>query len=387
MLRASVTGIMARGGASLGEKTLWTLALEAFRHTAHYDTAISTYLAVIGREPGLHPDVLILELQKKQELRYGENPHQGAAFYVERNIQEPCVSRARQIAGPELSFNNILDLNAALELVKEFDRPAAAVIKHNNPCGAGVADSIHEAYIKAYLGDPVSAFGGVLALNRPFDLYVAKAVAEVRAEIEGKPAPYFLEAIIAPRYEQDALKLLYDETNWGVRARLLECSELSVCATDESARDMRRFVGGMLVQDRDLLGFPESSLSTVTETAPTAAQMADLKLAWLCCKHVKSNAIVLAKDGMVVGVGAGQIEAHFLSVGEDQLTLARAIGQRGNQRTGIDRIPLLRLRREDRGHAQKLRKGRDQKIGRTSHKNQLVTGLSMRVQLRATLLG
>ena len=303
----AVASELEQSRGSLGEKTLWTLALEAFRHTAHYDTAISTYLAVIGREPGLHPDVLILELQKKQELRYGENPHQGAAFYVERNIQEPCVSRARQIAGPELSFNNILDLNAALELVKEFDRPAAAVIKHNNPCGAGVADSIHEAYIKAYLGDPVSAFGGVLALNRPFDLYVAKAVAEVRAEIEGKPAPYFLEAIIAPRYEQDALKLLYDETNWGERTRLLECGELSVCAIDESARDTRRVVGGMLVQDRDLLGFPESSLRTVTETAPTAAQTADLKLAWLCCKHVKSNAIVLAKEGMVVGVGAGQM--------------------------------------------------------------------------------
>jgi len=298
---------LEQNGGALSYQTRFALALEAFRHTAHYDAAISRYLGKIVQEPGTHPDVLTIELEKQQELRYGENPHQSAAFYVERGVAEPCVSTAEQIGGPALSFNNILDTNAALEIVKDFQEPAAAVIKHTNPCGAGVADSIGEAYVKAYHGDPVSAFGCIVALNRSFDARVAEAVAGERAEIGGKPAPYFIEVIIAPEFDEDALKLFNEKVNWAERTRLLRVGELDATAVDASAQDMRRVVGGMLVQERDLLGLDESALKTVTDNAPTREQMADLKFAWICCKHVKSNAIVLARDGMLVGTGAGQM--------------------------------------------------------------------------------
>ena len=304
---APVAEEMEKSGGCVGEKTLYELAVEAFRHTAHYDAAISQYLGRIGQSPGARPDVLAIELYKKQELRYGENPHQTAAFYVQKGVREPAVGTARQVFGPELSFNNILDLNGALELVKEFDEPAAVCIKHSNPCGAGTAATIHEAYRKAYLGDPLCAFGCVVALNRPFDVHVAKVVAEFRAQEGGRPMPYFVEVIIAPGIQPDALKLLRDKADWAERTRLLETAELSPAAIDQAAPDMRRVVGGMLVQDRDLVGWDEKVLEYPTAKRPTPAELADLKFAWLCCKHVKSNAIVIAKDGMLVGVGAGQM--------------------------------------------------------------------------------
>jgi len=303
----AVAAELERSDGNLAGETLYRLALAAFRHTAHYDTAISTYLGAITRGPGTHPERLVLELEKREDLRYGENPHQHAAFYVEHNVKEPCAGTANQVGGPALSFNNILDINAALELVKEFSEPAAAVIKHTNPCGAGVAGTILEAYRKAYHGDPVSAFGSILALNRPFDRQVAGEVAELRAEVDGRPAPYFVEAIVAPAIEQDAAKLLLEGTTWGDRTRLLETGELDPKAAKARALDARRVVGGMLVQQRDLAGFDETTLKCVTQTEPTAEQMQDLKFAWLCCKHVKSNAIVLARDGALVGTGAGQM--------------------------------------------------------------------------------
>ena len=313
----TVADELEKSGASLGGETLYRLALAAFRHTAHYDSAICNYLANITQQPGTHPNRLVLELSKKQELRYGENPHQSAAFYVERNVKEPCAGTAQQIAGPELSFNNILDVNAALELVKEFDRPAAAVIKHTNPCGAGVADSILEAYRKAYFGDPVSAFGCILALNRPFDAQVAQAAAELRAKVAGRPAPFFIEVIVAPSCEQGAVKLLLGKTKWGGRTRLLETGELRPEGVDRRALDLRRVVGGVLAQDRDLLGFDAASVKCVTDLEPTPQQMQDLAFAWVCCKHVKSNAIVLARDGTLVGAGAGQmsrVDAAIIAV-------------------------------------------------------------------------
>jgi len=300
----------------LSEQTLYALAVEAFRHTAHYDAAISRYLGDLMLAPGTAPEVFTVELKKKQDLRYGENPHQKAAFYVESGVREPCISTAEQIAGPELSFNNILDANAALEMVKEFDGPAAMVIKHTNPCGAGIAETIQEAYRKAYMGDPVSAFGCILSLNRAFDARIAEAVAELRAEIDGSRAPYFIEVIIAPEFNEDAVKLLGSKTNWADRTRLLRTGDLRASAPDKNARDMRRVVGGMLVQDRDLLGFDKASLKVVTERKPTAGQMADLEFAWLLCKHVKSNAVVMVKDGMLVGTGAGQmsrVDATFIA--------------------------------------------------------------------------
>ena len=302
-----VAAELEQNDCALSDETRFNLTLEAFRHTAHYDVAISRYLGKVAQKPGTHPDVLTIELKKRQELRYGENPHQNAAFYVERTVAEPCVSTAEQIGGPALSFNNILDTNAALEIVKDFEKPAAAVIKHTNPCGAGVADSIEEAYRKAYVGDPVSAFGCIVALNRPFNVRVADAVAGLRAEIDGRPTPYFIEVIIAPDFDDDALKLFRGKVGWAERTRLLRTGELDADAVDAASPDARRVVGGMLVQDRDLLGLDEGALETVTESAPTPEQMEDLKFAWLCCKHVKSNAIVLAKGGMLVGTGAGQM--------------------------------------------------------------------------------
>jgi len=302
----------------LSEQTHFGLALEAFRHTSRYDTAIASYLAGIQGEPPARPERLTLALVKKQDLRYGENPQQTAAFYVEEGAREPSVSTAEQVAGPELSFNNILDLNAGIELAREFDRPAAVVLKHTNPCGAGVAETLREAYEKAYFGDPVSAFGCVVALNRPLDVYTAEAIAELRAETEQQGrAPYFVECLAAPEFDSDALELLLGRTKWARRTRVLRTGPLGWSLVDEQANDFRRVTGGLLVQDRDLLGFQEDSVRVVTKAAPTAEQMADLKFAWLCCKHVKSNAIVLARDEALVGVGAGQmsrVDATILAI-------------------------------------------------------------------------
>lgn len=306
-LYGRIAAEMKQNDGCLSAQTHVDLGVEAFRHTAHYDNAISEYLAEIEGLRGAGPERLSLDLVKKQDLRYGENPHQKAAFYVQEHVKEPCAGTARQIAGPELSFNNILDLNAGIELVKEFDRPAAFILKHTNPCGGGVADSPRAAYEKAYFGDPVSAFGGVAVLNRPLDAETAAAIAETRAKHAGKPAPYFIEVLLAPGFDRDALKLLHDRVDWAERTRMLELGPLAGSFKDRTAKDMRRVIGGMLVQDRDLLGFEPDKITVVTKLAPTAPQMADLRFAWLCCKHVKSNAIVLAKDEMLVGVGAGQM--------------------------------------------------------------------------------
>ena len=298
---------LEQGGGSLSEQTHFRLALKAFQHTARYDRAIVQYLSKLGEEPETYPDTLSLEFRKRQQLRYGENPHQCAAFYVEPATAEPCMGSAEQVGGGGLSFNNILDANAALELVKEFHRPAAVTVKHTNPCGAAVAESLHEAYRNAYLGDPVSAFGCVVALNRPLDVPTAREIAEFRAASDAGAASYFVEVIVAPQIEAEAMNLICQKTSWGQRTRFLKVGELATSPADERGADMRRVVGGLLVQERDRMGFDEGSATVVTDVAPTAEQMADLGFAWLCCKHVKSNAIVLARGGMIVGVGAGQM--------------------------------------------------------------------------------
>ncbi|MHC4788786.1 MAG: bifunctional phosphoribosylaminoimidazolecarboxamide formyltransferase/IMP cyclohydrolase, partial [Planctomycetota bacterium] len=298
---------LERSDCSLSQETHFDLAVEAFRHTAHYDTAIAGYLEGLEAEHKKGPERLILEFVKKQALRYGENPQQTADFFVEENAEEGCVATAEQVAGPELSFNNILDANAGIELAREFDRPAAVLIKHTNPCGAATAESLRAAYEKAYRGDPLGAFGCVVALNRPLDVHTATAIAGVRAEVDGRPAPFFVEVLAAPDFDGEALEVLRAEVDWADRTCILKTGPLSWCSIDESARDMRRVVGGLLVQDRDLLGFDREGAKVVTELAPTEQQMADLEFACLCCKHVRSNAIVLARDQMLVGVGAGQM--------------------------------------------------------------------------------
>jgi phosphoribosylaminoimidazolecarboxamide formyltransferase/IMP cyclohydrolase len=286
--------------ASQGSLTLETrekLAAAAFARTAAYDRAIAGYFArCTGSEP--FPPVLDLLFDRKSALRYGENPHQQAAFYVEPNLAHACIASAETLHGKELSYNNILDLDSALNLVREFDASAAAIIKHNNPCGAAVRETLAEAFARAYEGDPLSAYGGVIAFNREVDEATAMKLTEPNR---------FVECIIAPGFSNSAYQLLATRPSWKKSVRLLRTGPLG--AINDSARslDFRRVDGGLLVQNRDLGGNDFASAKAATKRAPTEKEMADLHFAWLVCKHVKSNAIVLAKSGMIVGVGAGQM--------------------------------------------------------------------------------
>ncbi|NLW51390.1 MAG: bifunctional phosphoribosylaminoimidazolecarboxamide formyltransferase/IMP cyclohydrolase [Candidatus Brocadiaceae bacterium] len=298
---------LERNDGTLSEATHHALAVQAFRHCARYDEAIAEHLARIDGEPVALPQRLRLEFVKRQDLLYGENPHQTAAFYVEDGVVEPSVSTARQAGGPALSFNNIRDAAAAIELVREFEQPTVVIVKHSNPCGVACAESLHVAYEKAYLGDPLSASVCVVALNRPLDVPTAEAMAESHAELEGKTFAYSVDCLTAPDFSDEALALLHERTPWARRMRLLRTGPLTRCSVDERARDFRRVPGGLLVQDRDLLGFLPAALEVVTKAAPDPGKTDDLKVAWLSCKHTRSNAIVLARREAVVGVGAGQM--------------------------------------------------------------------------------
>ncbi|MFL5242157.1 MAG: bifunctional phosphoribosylaminoimidazolecarboxamide formyltransferase/IMP cyclohydrolase [Gemmataceae bacterium] len=277
------------------------LAAAAFARIAAYDRAIDAYFAglIAGPELGKElPAQLDLHFHKRLPLRYGENPHQQAAFYVEPASRYACVATAEQLHGKELSFNNILDLDSALNLVREFTEPAAIVIKHNNPCGAAVGSALAEAFARAFEGDPLSAYGGVLSFNRDVDEATAMLVTEPNR---------FVECIIAPDYSPAALEILTTRPTWKKNVRLLRTGPLTDQAKRPPALDFRRVDGGLLVQTPDRGGDNFTHAKVVTERQPTAKEMADLRFAWLVCKHVKSNAIVLARDGMVVGVGAGQM--------------------------------------------------------------------------------
>jgi len=233
-----------------------------------------------------------LSFKKRAELRYGENSHQRAAFYQEE--RETGLSSAEQISGKELSFNNLLDLDAALGLISEFQEPTAVVIKHNNPCGAGCASSLADAFKGAYRGDPLSAFGSIIGLNRRIDMTTAEEIAS---------PDKFIEAIIAPGYEEEALHILKTRQKWGKNVRILKIN--GSLAKEEW--DIKKIKGGILLQEQDKETYTSEKLKTVTQKFPTAKERDDLLFAWLVCKWVKSNAIVLAKDKTVVGVGAGQM--------------------------------------------------------------------------------
>ncbi|NUN49291.1 MAG: bifunctional phosphoribosylaminoimidazolecarboxamide formyltransferase/IMP cyclohydrolase [Candidatus Brocadiae bacterium] len=283
------------GRGTLPRELRFRLSAEAFRTTARYDAAISGWLA---RQAGgaEFPEVLSAGWTKVEDLRYGENPHQAAAFYRDPGAVRG-IGVSRKLSGKELSYNNILDCDAALELVREFEEtPAVAVIKHNNPCGCALGATLEEAFRRAVEGDTVSAFGGIVACNRPVDLAAAKAMT----------APnQFFEAIVAPSFAADALKQLQTGAKWGKNVRLMEAGDLARPA-GERRRDIRPVTGGALLQTRDdALTAPEP-LKFPCGT-PSDAQLRDLMFAWTVCKHVKSNAIVFAKDGMIVGVGAGQM--------------------------------------------------------------------------------
>lgn len=279
-----------KANGAVSADTKFMLAYKVFEHTASYDTLISTYLrGVIGKEQ--FPQTLSLTYEKVQDMRYGENPHQNAVFYKEISKYDGALPSAKQLHGKELSFNNINDANGAIALLKEFDEPAAVAVKHTNPCGVGIGKDIYEAYINAYQSDPVSIFGGIVALNREVDAKTAEELAKI-----------FLEIIIAPSFAADALEILTKKKN----IRLLELANISAQPCKQTTYDMKKVLGGLLVQEYDAETYDPEKLVCVTERKPTEKEMEDLNFAWKVVKHTKSNAIVLAKDNMTTGVGPGQ---------------------------------------------------------------------------------
>lgn len=283
----------------LTHKTRFDLAVKAFEHTAGYDGMIANYLGAIveGEEekPADFPRTFNTQFIKAQDMRYGENPHQRAAFYVEADPAEASVSTARQLQGKALSYNNVADTDAALECVKSFKDPACVIVKHANPCGVSVGADILEAYNRAFQTDPTSAFGGIIAFNRELDGNTAKNIVDRQ----------FVEVIIAPKVTQEASDIVAAKPN----VRLLECGEWSV--NRAHGFDYKRVNGGLLVQDRDLGHVDASELKVVTKIQPTEQEIRDLLFCWEVAKFVKSNAIVYAKDGQTIGIGAGQMSRVY----------------------------------------------------------------------------
>ncbi|ACH40451.1 phosphoribosylaminoimidazolecarboxamide formyltransferase and IMP cyclohydrolase [Citrifermentans bemidjiense Bem] len=287
---AVVLDEMKNSGGSVSRETNFRLAVKVYQHTAAYDGAISNWLgARTGEGVAPFPDTLTMQYKLAQGMRYGENPHQSGAFYVEKGSRESSISTARQIQGKELSYNNIGDTDAALECVKQFTEPACVIVKHANPCGVALGANIMEAYDKAYKTDPESAFGGIIAFNRELDESTARAIVERQ----------FVEVIIAPKVTEAASEIVAAKKN----VRLMECG---FWPENPAPRfDYKRVNGGMLVQDADLELFTE--LKVVTKRAPTDKEMEDLLFTWRVAKFVKSNAIVYGRDNSTVGVGAGQM--------------------------------------------------------------------------------
>ncbi len=279
---------------SLSHDTRFKLALKSFAHTARYDTAIASYLGKIV-DAGF-PETLNLQYHRLQSMRYGENPHQGAAFYQEKNPPVGTIAAAKQIQGKELSYNNIADADAALECVKAFgDSPACVIVKHANPCGVAVSSDILSAYNLAYATDPTSAFGGIIAFNRELD---EKTAAEIAAR-------QFVEVIIAPVVSEGAKAALSKKQN----VRVLECGNW--LTANAAALDFKRVGGGLLVQDKDTGVITANDIKVVSKRAPTEQEIADLLFVWKVAKFVKSNAIVYGKNGQTIGIGAGQMSRVY----------------------------------------------------------------------------
>ncbi len=284
--------VLSQMRANSGSTTLETrreLALKVYRLTSAYDSAISSWLgARLADEAFSEQEDLILT--KVQDLRYGENPHQKAAFYLMPDASENSLGRAEQLQGKELSYNNYLDTDACWAAVREFSDPAVVIVKHTNPCGVGIAQDVADAYDRAYTADPISAYGGIMAVNRT-------VTAELIRRVQGNKL--FLEVIIAPDFQPEALELLATKKN----LRVLKTGGLDPVAAHYEYRSVE---GGMLVQEADRVAEEPETFTIPTKLAPTAEQMADLLFAWRVCKSVKSNAILLAKDGREIGMGAGQ---------------------------------------------------------------------------------
>ncbi len=282
-------GEMESGGC-ISDATRFSLAIKAYEHTAQYDGAIANYFGRMLQPDGeqAFPRTMNLQYRHSQSMRYGENPHQAAAFYSAAEQPEPGIAGAHQLQGKALSFNNIADTDAALECVKQFETPCCVIVKHANPCGVALADNLHEAYQRAFSTDPESAFGGIIAFNRRLDADTAKAIIDKQ----------FVEVIIAPGVEDDVGAALAGKEN----VRLLSCGQWDEFVT---RLDFKHINGGLLVQDADQALY--QGLDVVSEVKPDERQMNDLAFAWRVAKFVKSNAIIYARDNMTVGVGAGQM--------------------------------------------------------------------------------
>jgi phosphoribosylaminoimidazolecarboxamide formyltransferase / IMP cyclohydrolase len=289
-----ITEELNKRGGAVSRETNFALATKTFQLTARYDGAIADYLGRLsadGTVGSAFSDTLSLQFEKAQELRYGENPHQKAAFYRERDRSLACVANALQIQGKELSYNNIMDSDAAWQAVRDFRLPAVVIMKHANPCGAATAEEhLRDAYLRALETDPVSAFGGIVALNRPVDTETAEELAKI-----------FLEVIIAPGFDAGAKEMLASKKN----VRLLEIPPAG--GSSNTGLDYRRVVGGLLVQERDTVVDDVRAASVATQRTPTEDEYQALDFAWKMVKHVKSNAIVFASKDQLVGVGAGQM--------------------------------------------------------------------------------
>jgi len=298
-----VTREMEENDGVVTLKTRYALACKVYAHTARYDSMIASYLNKEGGAPHF-PELLSLPFEKVNELRYGENPHQRGAFYRELHIQEPCISNAVIHQGKAMSFNNYLDANSALEIAKEFEEPVAVVIKHNNPCGLATSSDLREAYVLARDADPVSAFGGVLAFNRPVDEATAKEIVST-----------FVEVVIAPGYNPGVLEIFKTKDN----IRILEVEIWG----QERTRDMdlKKVVGGLIYQDRDLGSVDIRNLEIVTKRKPTEEEIQAMSFGWKVAKHVKSNAIILTRADRTVGVGAGQMSR----VDSTRLAISKAL--------------------------------------------------------------
>ncbi|MEI7542377.1 MAG: bifunctional phosphoribosylaminoimidazolecarboxamide formyltransferase/IMP cyclohydrolase [bacterium] len=286
----TVLAEMKSGGVKI--ETLNYLRVKAYKTTADYDAYISNYLETHMLAVDSLSDRIIISADKKQGMRYGENPHQKAAFYVFPDFPETGPGNCEQLHGKELSFNNIYDMDAALAIVKAFDEPAAVIIKHANPCGVAVNSDITDAYVKAYEADPLSAYGGICALNRQCTKGIADKVEKM-----------FMEVIIAPDYDAEALAILKTKKN----IRIMKCGELKKSSGKGiQYMDIRKVTGGLLVQEADMKMVDEGEMKVVTKREPSIQEVKDMEFAMKVCKYVKSNAIVIAKNGVAIGIGPGQ---------------------------------------------------------------------------------
>lgn len=280
---------------TLNDELRFDLAVKTYEHTSQYDGMIANYLG--KKLPGsdeTFPRTMNLQFQQSQVLRYGENPHQRGAFYIEEGALEPSVATSKVIQGKELSYNNVADTDAALECVRQFSKPACVIVKHSNPCGVATADTILQAYELAYQTDPTSAFGGIIAFNQSLDADTAKSIIDRQ----------FVEVLIAPAISEDAQKVLAEKKN----VRVLECG---TCKDTFESFDYKRVLGGLLVQDRDLGVINHDDLKIASKRQPSEQELTDLLFAWKVVKFVKSNAIVYARNQQTIGIGAGQMSRVY----------------------------------------------------------------------------